>query len=95
MAWSGNKLLLGTENGEVLLWEATTFTELARTKGHTGDRSAMKPLIFTNSLYPSLFMLCDIMCKYTGSITSVDVSKDGKTVVSGSRDKCISVWSLQ
>lgn len=63
-AWNGNLILLGSEIGELHVWESATLTEVTRLKGHSGV------------------------------ITSIAVSEDGRTIVSGSRDKYIAVWSL-
>ena len=38
-------------------------------------------------------LMCTV-CARAGVITSIAVSADGRTIVSGSRDKYIAVWSL-
>lgn len=36
MVWNGDHLFFGSESGELHIWEATTFKEVMRIKGHAG-----------------------------------------------------------
>ena len=36
MVWNGEHLFFGSESGELHIWEATTFKEMMRIKGHAG-----------------------------------------------------------
>ena len=36
MVWNGEHLFFGSESGELHIWEATTFKEMIRIKGHAG-----------------------------------------------------------
>ena len=35
VSWSGDYLVFGSESGELHVWEALTFKEVARIKGHS------------------------------------------------------------
>ena len=44
--------------------------------------------------YVILCVLCFDLCMYVGPITCIDVSTDGKSMVTGSEDRCIIMWNL-
>ena len=90
MVWtgSGEHVLLGSEVGELHVWESLTLKEVSRVKGHSGWH-----LHGINQ--------CRIVCGVclnqnsyfvAAAIVSVDLSPDGGTVVTGSKDKCVGVW---
>lgn len=60
MVWNGDHLFFGSESGELHIWEATTFKEVMRIKGHAG----MVLYIAGYHLYITVLVYCRIPLVY-------------------------------
>lgn len=85
MVWNGDHLFFGSESGELHIWEAATFKEVMRIKGHAGMVLYTAGYHLYITVYYKLF--------FPGPIICIDVAADGCTVVTGGQDKCIGLWN--
>ncbi len=89
LLWCKDVLALGLDGGCILLWDSYSFKSLAEYKEHDSEFN-----LWVQSPVDSL-LICNWMhLLLAGAVTALDVSKDETTLVSGSKDKSIALWTL-
>ena len=84
MTWeSMDFIVFGAESGKIYVWDASTLTSLTVVQAHNGITSHH----YSNNNYYAVDLLL-------GAVTTVDVSVDGRALVTGGKDKTIAVWTL-
>lgn len=84
MNWNtGDFIVFGAESGKLYLWDAATLNSLTVVKAHSS-----KKLL---SLHIFMFFCVGL---FSGAITTIDLSDDSRTLVTGSQDKNIAIWNI-
>jgi len=103
----GMLLAVGTANGEIRLWDTTTFSLKRSLQGHTEwVRSvAFSPdgTVLVSGSEDQTVRLWDVhtgkclntLKKHSGRVYSVAYSPDGSKVASGSEDRTVCVWEVE
>ena len=100
----GKLIAIGSNTGDVEIWNAAEGKRLARLKGHAGDVYSMRftedgQTLATAGADRSI-KLWDIRTRelqsslsgHTAAIRSIDFSPDGRTLVSGANDQEVRIW---
>ncbi|KAE9387749.1 WD40 repeat-like protein [Gymnopus androsaceus JB14] len=102
----GEKLVSGSDDNIVYLWNAVTGQKIHRLEGHSGSvRSvAFSPdskKIVSGSIDGTVYIWNVVTGKHTqkleghsGWVSTVAFAPDGKQVVSGSDDKTVRIWNI-
>ncbi|KAJ7493118.1 WD40 repeat-like protein [Mycena galericulata] len=100
----GTRVVSGSDDNTVRIWDAMTGTELTKLEGHIGSVSsvAFSPdgTHIVSGSYDKTMRIWDAMTGteqtklegHSGSVSSVAFSPGGTRVVSGSYDKTVRIW---
>jgi WD40 repeat protein len=81
------RVVTGSDNGDVRIWDARSGTLLARLEGHE------KPVNVVSTSYPDQRETIERRCY--GIVNAVAISLDGQRIVSGSSDNTVRVWHTE
>ena len=102
----GKRIVSGSGDETIRIWDATTGKVLDTLEGHTDDVTSAsfspdgKRIVSGSSSLDNTIRIWDATTGkeletlegHTNGVTSVSFSPDGKRIVSGSRDKTIRIW---
>ncbi len=100
----GTRIVTGTRNGKLIIWDAQTGDVFKKTRGHLGTIMSLAysrdGKTIASASGDKSIKLWDAgtlqeqltLTGHTGSVYSVAISPDGKTIASGSWDRTVRLW---